>query len=233
MAVKKDFKLNLITGERTSPISIEMVNKKYGRLTVLEFIGLHKADSGNIIAVVKAKCECGSVHNYESRHLREGRTTSCGCYQSDFSSKKHTKHGQKSTKYGKRGTIMYARWRSIFDRVRSDPNYSEVKISERWKGENGFVNFCSDMGEMPTPKHTVDRYPIIKGNYEPNNTRWATMREQMQNITKNVKYLHKGELLCISEIARREGINPNTLHYRLRKLKLSLDEALIKEPIKK
>jgi len=217
MAIKKDFKLNLITGKRTSPVSIEMVNKKYGRLTVLEFIGLHKTDSGNVIAMVKAECECGSVHNYQSRHLREGKTISCGCYQSEYSSKKHTKHGQKSTKYGKRGTIMYARWRSIFDRVRSDPNYTEVKVSERWKGENGFVNFCEDMGEMPTPKHTVDRYPISNGDYTPENTRWATMIEQGNNTVRNVFVIYNNERLTLAQAMRKYSIS----RYKLKKILLT------------
>ena len=125
MAIKKDIKLNIIKG-LTSNISINMIGKKYGRLSVLEFIGVHKTLSGSKISMIKAICECGSIHNYQSRHLREGKTKSCGCFQSEFSSQRHTRHGQKSTKFGKRGTIIYARWRSMFDRVRSDARYKNV-----------------------------------------------------------------------------------------------------------
>jgi len=207
MAIKKDFKLNLIKNKRTSPISIKMIGNKYGRLKVIEFVGLHKTESGNIIAMIKAECECGSVHNYQSRHLREGKTTSCGCFQAEFSSKKHTKHGQKSTKHGNRGTILYARWRSMFDRVRSDKNYKDVKIADKWQGESGFVNFCADMGEMPTLKHTVDRYPISNGNYEPANCRWATMIEQGNNTIRNVYITYNGERLTLAQAERKYGLS--------------------------
>lgn len=231
MAIKKDYPLNILKG-KTSPISEKMIGKKYGRLTVLSFLGVHETDSKNTIAMVSAVCECGTVHNYQSRHLRDGWTVSCGCFQAEFSSKRHLKHGQKSPKHGKRGTILYARWRSMFDRVRSDKRYKNVVISERWKGENGFVNFCTDMGEMPTPKHTVDRYPICNGDYTPENCRWATMKEQGQNTTRNVFHVYKGEKLCQSEIARRVGINPRELSRRIRNLKLTIDEAIAYMPTK-
>lgn len=224
MAIKKDIQLNIVEGKK-SDVSIDMTGKRFGRLLVLKFIGVHRTKRNNLIAMVQAKCDCGSIHNYQSRHLREGKSKSCGCYQAEFSSNKHTKHGQKSPKHGKRGTILYARWRSMFDRLRSDSNYATVKICERWKGENGFLNFCADMGEMPTLKHTVDRYPIIKGDYEPTNTRWATMKEQMQNVTKNVNYVYNGELLCVSEISRRCGVGRHTIDYRIKKLKWTIEQA--------
>lgn len=226
MAIKKDKPLNILKGA-TSPTSIQMVGKKYGRLTVLNFIGVHIGDNGRKYAMVLAKCDCGSIHNYIYRLLKNGNTTSCGCFQSENSSRLHTKHGQKAPKHGKRGTILYARWRSMFDRVRSDERYKNVVICERWKGENGFVNFCADMGEMPSLKHTVDRYPVSNGNYEPSNTRWATMREQSHNTTRNRNFEFKGEVLCLSEIARRVGIKPRELGRRINTLRLSLEEAVV------
>ena len=53
-------------------------------------------------------------------------------------------------------------------------------VCERWSGENGFVNFLTDMGERP-PGMTLDRYPDQDGNYEPTNCRWATIDQQAQN----------------------------------------------------
>lgn len=226
MAIKKDFPLNIIKG-KDSPISREMIGKKYGRLTVLDFLGVHETKGKFKIAMISAICDCGSIHNYQSRHLREGKSLSCGCLQSDLSSKLHTKHGQKSlNNFGKRGSIIYSRWRSMFDRVRSDKRYENVKIAERWKGENGFINFCQDMGEMPTKKHTVDRFPVCNGDYTPENCRWATMLEQAQNTTRNKKIMYNNELLCLSEIERRTGLSWNTIQLRVNKYGWSMDKAL-------
>jgi hypothetical protein len=57
-----------------------------------------------------------------------------------------------------------------------------VKVCERWSLLNGegFKNFVSDMGERPTPEHQIDRINN-DGNYEPNNCRWATVKQQAHN----------------------------------------------------
>jgi len=204
----------------------KMIGNKFGRLLVTKYIGCRKLECGHRQQIIEGVCDCGSVHLYVAATLKDGRTSSCGCFQLENSIKIHTKHGQKSTTYGKRGTILYARWRSMFDRVRSNPKYANVKIAERWQGENGFVNFCNDIGEMPTPKHTVDRYPNKRGNYEPGNVRWATMREQMQNIEKNINVMFDGKLLCLSEIARQSNIDPRRLNWFFRKRGMDIYDAV-------
>ena len=46
---------------------------------------------------------------------------------------------------------------------------------DRWR--YSFENFYADMGERP-PGKSLDRYPVLDGNYGPTNCRWATAREQ-------------------------------------------------------
>jgi hypothetical protein len=43
---------------------------------------------------------------------------------------------------------------------------------------NSFQNFLDDMGRAPSPKHSLDRFPDQRGNYEPGNVRWATDLQQ-------------------------------------------------------
>lgn len=52
-----------------------------------------------------------------------------------------------------------------------------ITICERW---DDIENFIEDMGEKPTPEHSIDRIDV-DGNYEPDNCRWATPSEQQKN----------------------------------------------------
>jgi hypothetical protein len=54
-----------------------------------------------------------------------------------------------------------------------------ITICDRWLGENGFVNFLSDMG--PRPEGTsLDRINVMSG-YSPANCRWADSATQHAN----------------------------------------------------
>lgn len=81
----------------------------------------------------------------------------------------------------------------------------------RW---NKFENFLADMGEKP-PKMSLDRIDN-NGNYDPRNCRWATSKEQSQNMTTNRAWSYQGKTLVVSEWARRLSIGVQTLFYRSR-----------------
>lgn len=49
--------------------------KKYGRLTVLEYVGNRK---------YKCKCECGNITYVNGKYLRTGMTRSCGCLRKEL-----------------------------------------------------------------------------------------------------------------------------------------------------
>lgn len=61
-----------------------------------------------------------------------------------------------------------------------------IKIHDEWlKNFESFYNYVrSNLGERPSRKHSIDRYPNYDGNYEPGNIRWATPRQQGQNTKR-------------------------------------------------
>lgn len=98
-----------------------------------------------------------------------------------------------------------------------------VTVDPRW---NTFEAFLADMGEAPSKTHTLDREDNSKG-YSPENCRWATKTEQANNKSNTVFVTYKGETVSRADLARREGVNLQTLIYRLRS-GMSAEEAIAK-----
>ncbi len=96
-----------------------------------------------------------------------------------------------------------------------------VKVCDRWR--ESFWNFYEDMGNRPE-KHTLDRISV-DGDYTPDNCRWASWEEQANNKSDTVYLEFDNETLSLSMWARKVGIMPNTLLYRLQR-GWSVDEAL-------
>lgn len=135
------------------------------------------------------------------------------------------KHYYRFRKYGKDYTAnpwhtedthhpLYETWRGMKKRCydihnASFPSYGAkgIIVCERWLGPNGFKNFIKDMGDKPSPSHTLDRIDP-KGNYAPENCRWLTRIEQNlnQNTTSSTPYIY-GKRNYWEVYIRRNGIN--------------------------
>lgn len=64
---------------------IEMVGRKFGRLTVIEEdLERYAAMQGRKRVVWKCICDCGKEVSVRGEDLRSGNTTSCGCYIKEF-----------------------------------------------------------------------------------------------------------------------------------------------------
>ena len=83
-------------------------------------------------------------------------------------------------------TKNYRRWASIQNSCNNQKNpsyknYGGRGIKCEWQS---FEEFYRDMGDPPTPEHSLDRIDN-NGNYCKRNCRWATSMQQMNNTRKS------------------------------------------------
>lgn len=97
-----------------------------------------------------------------------------------------------------------------------------IKVCSEWLN---FENFFRDMGHRPTPKHSLDRINN-DGNYCKENCRWATAFEQTRNRRTNIYLLLEGEKMILKEVNKKLNISTNAIRNKVRKLKISHQEAL-------
>lgn len=193
----------------------DLTGQKFGRLTVLD--RLHNYHEKN--ACWLCVCECGNLAKVNTPNLRSGRTMSCGCLRKEV-----------NTKHGKYNTRLYDIWASMKKRCyyHKHKNYKfyggrGVKVYDEWR--NNFQTFYDwAMNNGYKSNLTIDRIDV-NGNYEPNNCRWVTMKQQSRNTRRNRYFTYNGETHCISEWCEILGLNYNTINGRLRR-KLTIEEAL-------
>jgi hypothetical protein len=200
---------------------IEMVGLRFGRLMVTAPAESDARGQARFVCI----CDCGSEKTITARWLRCGNTSSCGCLMREKVSARRRKHGRIRTPEYR--TWMNMKSRCQRPEVAEYRNYGGrgISICERW---SSFEAFFQDMGPRPTLKHSIDRVDP-NGNYEPSNCRWATCREQQNNRRNNVYLEWDGVTLSLSEMARKVGLKPSTLHRRIKVAGWPVADALTRE----
>ena len=164
--------------------------------------------SGKVDKWVEIECPaCGKPCEMALNNAKAGG--GCGC-------------GKKT--HGMTDAPIYKTWECMLQRCRNlkAPNYHDyggrgITVCERW---HKFENFHEDMDPRPDGR-SLDRINN-DGNYEFDNCRWATAREQSNNRRNTV--MINGEPLAV--VARRHGMSPNLLYNRYVRLGWTLDRAL-------
>jgi hypothetical protein len=87
-----------------------------------------------------------------------------------------------------------------------------ITVCDRWL--NSFEAFYEDMGPRPSLDHSIDR-ENTDGNYEKDNCKWSTRKEQSNNRKSNRFYEYEGEIKTLMQWSESVGINYDTLKRRI------------------
>lgn len=160
-----------------------------------------------------------SMYVITSSHLRENikkrpDTAACGCLNTE-----RLANGEVHYKHGLSGTRLY----SIFNGMKTrcyNPNSEAyqwygakgVTICQEWLDDfETFYNWAMENGYRDDL--SIDRIDY-NGNYEPSNCRWATDKEQANNMSTNHIVYLGGDRYTLSEAAAMSNVSYDTYKYR-------------------
>lgn len=204
--------------------TLDLTNKRFGRLTVIKRSEDHVAPCGSKQIMWHCVCDCGNEIETSTGSLRSGNTKSCGCLQKDIASEKFKKHGLS-------GTRLYRIWVHIKDRCYNKENDSYINygargitVCDEWKNDfESFRDWALENGY--SDELSIDRIDVDIG-YCPDNCKWSTVYEQSRNKRCNNYFTHNGKTLCLTDWANELGISYSTLYSRLIYKRIPFDVAI-------
>ncbi len=196
----------------------DLTGIKFGRLTPIT----HFHIEGRKGVFWECLCDCGNKVVVAADDLRRkhGPTKSCGCLKRE-----------RLTKHGKCNTRLHSIWSGMRQRC-NDPSFHAyrlygalgIKVCEEWEDFAIFYSWAINNGYKDNL--TLDRIDNYSG-YSPDNCRWVTPRDQMQNLKHNVIIYYNDEKLNLAQLARKLDLPYNKVYNKYLKHNLkSLDKNI-------
>lgn len=181
----------------------DLTGQRFGRLVVKDLAKTRGKD-GKIRWV--CLCDCGAEKTIRGCDLVMGKTTSCGCLRREAT-------GNRCRTHGGTGSRLYHIWSGIKRRCGNSRWYEHVTYCEEWEEFSAFEKWANKNGYE---EHlTIDRIDCEKG-YSPDNCRWVTQKQQMNNMRRNLIIEANGESHTAAEWEDLTGIRQATIAYRWR-----------------
>lgn len=171
---------------------IDLVGERFGKLTVVDLIEIHRYPCGTVSRHYGCLCDCGQYVVNDEKNLKSGRVISCGCEKSIRLTSQNMIHGGSAHGEEER---LYIVWKGMKQRCKNKNNRSfktyggiGVSVCQEWdESYEKFRDWALEHGYDPKADYgvcTIDRINPY-GNYEPSNCRWISNAEQQKNKRKD------------------------------------------------
>lgn len=166
------------------------------------------------------ECDCGIIKLLRNSTLDTGNVVSCGCIL-------HKREGESHSS-------TYNSWKAMRARCTKEkhPAYHNyggrgISICKEW---DSYEVFKHDMGLRPEGTE-LDRIDV-NGNYNKDNCRWISRKENSQNRRDSCTLTFEGHTAHVSYWAEKFGLKEDTLYNRIARRKWTIEKAL-KTPVGK
>lgn len=194
---------------------LDLTNKRFGKLVAIKIDG--KNNCGKTMWL--CKCDCGNYKSIDIHSLlRKDKTSTTTCGKCKKSMK-----GKKCYKHGMSGTRLYRCYKLMKNRCYNTHNKRfylyggrGITVCDEWLGEQGSTNFINwALNNGYKDDLTLDRIDNNKG-YSPENCRWATRKEQSNNLRCNKHYEFKNKLYTLTQLCELLNLDKGLIYSRLR-----------------
>lgn len=187
-----------------------LTGRKFSRWTVLGFAGIDANRSFWF-----CRCDCSEIRRIDGASLTRGNSKSCGCLMREVARINGTTHGQSVASFI---TPEYRAYRNAKSRCETPGNsryaiYGGRGIKFLFKN---FEEFFEAVGKRPSPDHSIERIDT-NGNYQKENIKWATSKEQSRNRRNNKLLNIGGVAKTIVEWSEETGTSAYLIYQRYKK----------------
>lgn len=205
----------------------DLTGKVFGRLTVIkESEPQKRKDKKGQKKMWLCQCECGNPHITSQELLVSGSSKSCGC----LVHQEHKNPESMTNKYKR----IYRIYRGIINRCCNPTDQHHkyyydrgITICDEWRNNSkSFIEWALKNGYADDL--TIDRIDV-NGNYEPNNCRWVSNKEQQYNKRNTRRYTIYGKEYNMKEIEEIFNVKRVTFYARVTRYGMTPEQAVCKK----
>ena len=174
------------------------------------------------------ECDCGNTTTIEPAFWEQGIVKSCGCFAESFK----LEHSEELDRLRRIHNGMMQRCYNPNSNAYKHYGGRGIIICPEWHDREVFIDWALNHSNYSNDL-SIDRIDV-NGNYEPNNCRWATAKEQANNQRPRTKgFKRKLKTVIIDGVERPivewnsiYGVTGSAVAYRMKTYGMSFEDAL-------